>query len=112
MVGDGLNDAPALAAAHASSVAGYGHAHMSQAVADAVFPGRASRAGAGGGQGVSQGAAGLMRQNLWLAVRLQRAGCADRDRRPGHSADRRGGDVGFVGYRHAQCAEGASEEAF
>jgi len=66
MVGDGLNDAPALAEAYAS-ISPVSATHMSQSVADAVFLGE-QLAPVQAAIAVSRKALRLMRQNLWLAV--------------------------------------------
>ena len=66
MVGDGFNDAPALAAAHAS-LSPVSAADVAQASADAVFLGE-KLAPVARALELSRVARSLMRENLWIAV--------------------------------------------
>jgi Cu2+-exporting ATPase len=66
MVGDGINDAPALAAAHAS-LSPVTAAHVSQAAADALFMGR-RLAPVLAVLSIGRKARRLMLQNLWFST--------------------------------------------
>lgn len=66
MIGDGLNDAPALAGAHAS-ISPIDAADIARAKADAMFLGEKLRPVVTAFD-LSRKARALMRQNLWLAV--------------------------------------------
>jgi Cu2+-exporting ATPase len=66
MVGDGLNDAPALAAAHAS-LSPVTAAHLAQASADGLFLGE-RLVPVVSAVSIARRAVRIMRENLWIAV--------------------------------------------
>ncbi len=104
MVGDGLNDAPSLAAADASlSVATA--AHLTQAAADAVFLGD-RLAPVVAAVTIARRARRLMRENLALAVGYNAIAVPIAMLGYREPARRRARHVGLVDPRHAQCVAG------
>jgi soluble P-type ATPase len=97
MIGDGLNDAPALAAAHAS-MSPAGAADISQRAADFVFQGE-KLAPVLDAIGTAKRARSMALQNFAVAFHLRAA----RHGGPGYPAHRRHRHVDLIDPCHGQC---------